>query len=149
MPDDGQHNQELFDDEQPFLQNSGSPAGATVTAPADPGDVYSRPGFHNVNGRWWYTHCEPYSQTIRCRTDIWATNHGQSAWTFNNLTYLPRMTRAQWGNNPLANPGEFTSDSRRWRTECETPATGRNGCRSFVWSDHAGWVFNNIVRFKI
>ncbi|TRY18654.1 hypothetical protein FOJ82_05900 [Tessaracoccus rhinocerotis] len=124
-------------------------ATATVTAPAQPGDVYSTPGFHNVNGRWWYTQCEPYSQTIRCLTEIWATNHGQSAWTFNNLTYLPHMSRAQWGRNPLANPGEFTSDSRRWRTECDTPATGRNGCRSFVWGEGVGWVFNNIVRFKI
>ncbi|GAB3816866.1 hypothetical protein GCM10028820_16850 [Tessaracoccus terricola] len=124
-------------------------ATVTVTAPSDPADVYSSPGFHNVNGRWWHTQCEPYSQTIRCRTEIWTSAAGRSGWAFNNLTYLPHLTRAQWGSNPLANPGEFTSDSRRWRTECDTPATGRNGCRSFIWGEGTGWVFNNIVRFKI
>ena len=26
-----------------------------------------------INGRTWFTTCEAYSQTERCRTDIWAT----------------------------------------------------------------------------
>ncbi len=134
-------------------------------------DLYTTPGFHQVNGRQWYTACEPYSQTIRCRTSIWSTQvelkGGQfvkdTGWHFNNLTYLPQMKRAQWGSNPLANPGKFTSAGRQWRTECDTPATGRNACRSYIWTKHVSatqlaggtwtyalgedWVFNNIVKF--
>ena len=83
---------------------------------------------------------------------------------FNNLTYQPRMTRAQWAGNPLASTGEWTSNGRRWRTECDTAATGGHGCRSYLWttmvkasknadgtwrfSETNGWVVNNIVRFK-
>lgn len=147
----------------------------TVTQPTQ-GSLapYEVPGFHNLNGRWWNTTCEPYSQTIRCRTEIWGTQvthlgGGRFAqvtgWQFNNLTYLPFMTRAQWAGNPLATTGEFTSNGRSWRTECDTAATGRNGCRSYIWSNgrvqyvthpdgskayelQDGWVFNNIVRFK-
>ncbi len=144
----------------------------TVTAPASAGDLYSTPGFHRVNGRNWYTSCEPYSQTVRCRTEIWATQLeyrsgkfvSNTGWHFNNLTYLPLMTRAKWGTNPLANAGTFTSDSRKWKTECDTAETGRNGCRSWIWSNPIQatrtadgsytytrvekWVFNNIVRFR-
>ncbi|MDO5736407.1 MAG: cadherin-like beta sandwich domain-containing protein [Propionibacteriaceae bacterium] len=136
-------------------------------------DLYSTPGFHDVNGRRWYTSCEPYSQTVRCRTEIWSTQVEYTAgkfvsttgWHFNNLTYLPQMTRGAWGDNPLANPGTFTSGNRQWRTECDTPETGGNGCRSFIWTPGAieaqksstgdthyvrvdKWVFNNIVRFR-
>ncbi|AQP43624.1 LamG-like jellyroll fold domain-containing protein [Tessaracoccus flavus] len=135
-------------------------------------DVYSTPGFHNVNGRMWYTECEPYSQTTRCRTEIWSTTVHRvdgrfvqvTGWHFNNLTYLPRMTREQWSANPLGVPGEWTSQGRSWRTECDTPATGQNGCRSYIWTSYVGstlasdgrwvhsvkegWVFNNIVRFR-
>ncbi|GAB3816876.1 hypothetical protein GCM10028820_16870 [Tessaracoccus terricola] len=131
----------------------GEPSPApTVTVTADPpqGDVYSIPGFHSVNGRWWHTTCEPYSQTIRCRTEIWASTNGVQGWVFNNLTYLPFMTRAQWASNPLGVTGEWTAaDGRRWRTECDTAATGRNGCRSYTWATGSGWVFNNLVRFRI
>ena len=133
---------------------------------------YEVPGFHYLNGRWWHTWCEGYSQTERCRTSIWATVIHQvdgrfivrTGWAFNNLTYLPYMTRAQWRDNPLANTGEWTaSDGRRWRTECDTAATGRNGCRSYSWVNYiertkaggtwsyrwtSGWVVNNIVRFR-
>ncbi|WP_221933145.1 glycosyl hydrolase 53 family protein [Tessaracoccus rhinocerotis] len=147
-------------------------ATPSATPPAVQRDVYSTPGFHSVNGRWWYTQCEPYSRTIRCTTDIWATQVSaegagfvsETGWHFNNLTYLPHMTRAQWGDNPLANAGEFTSDGRQWRTECDTAQTGRNGCRSWIWASYVagtqnasgtwtygwteGWVFNNMVRFK-
>ena len=130
------------------------------------------PGLHNVNGRKWFTACEPYSQTVRCRTMIWATQVTQvggvfrqsNGWVFNNLTYLPRMKRAEWGVNPLAVTGSWTSaDGRRWRTECDTALTGRGGCRSFIVArvieatPRAGggyayrWVtkevFNSIVRF--
>lgn len=143
------------------------------TPPGGSGDLYSTPGFHVVNGRRWYTSCEPYSQTVRCRTEIWSTQAQHSGgrftaktgWHFNNLTYLPLMTRTQWANNPLGHTGEFTSNGRRWRTECDTAATGRNGCRSFIWSPNLvqakkaadgswsyyladAWVFNNIVRFS-
>ncbi len=141
-----------------------------------PVDVYGTPGHHRVNGRDWRTTCEPYSQTIRCRTEIWATQvrYGngrytqRAGWVFNNLTYLPKMTRKAWGTNPLANDSggrRFISDGRQWKTECDTPATGRNGCRSYIlalniaqasrnpdgsWRYHRGnvWVFNNMVRFK-
>ncbi|TRY18322.1 hypothetical protein FOJ82_09850 [Tessaracoccus rhinocerotis] len=138
-----------------------------------PGDLYTTPGYHSVNGREWFTQCEPYSQTMRCTTDIWATQvvfeggayvhkHG---WHFNNLTYLPLMTRQAWVGNPLGVTGTWTSsEGRTWRTECDTPATGRNGCRSYIWSkvvqaeplghgrydyqQRWEWVFNNLVRFK-
>ncbi|WP_139650735.1 beta-galactosidase [Tessaracoccus massiliensis] len=135
---------------------------------------YTLPGLHKgLNGRDWNTTCEPYSQTERCRTDIWATivviENGQfvrkDGWTFNNLTYLPYMTREAWGANPLANTGEWTAttDQRNWLTECDTARTGRDGCRSYtfvtvyratakpeggyVFSQTNEWVFNNIVMF--
>ena len=122
----------------------------------------------------WFTQCEAYSQTERCRTDIWATtvtkdSRGrytvQQRWAFNNLTYLPYMTRAQWAKNPLGDTNSWTStDGRRWRTECDTAATGKNACRSYTlatvysakakagggytFSESQKWVFNNIVMFK-
>lgn len=162
---------------KPTATPSGRPTGKPSATPtkrptAGQVDVYSTPGYHTVNGRRWYTTCEPYSQTIRCRTNIWATQtalkNGRyvstSGWVFNNLTYQPRMTRAQWAGNPLASTGEWTSNGRRWRTECDTAATGGNGCRSYLWttmvkasknadgtwrfSQTNGWVVNNIVRFK-
>ncbi|AQP43899.1 glycoside hydrolase family 3 N-terminal domain-containing protein [Tessaracoccus flavus] len=140
----------------------------------NPVDVYTTPGFHNVNGRWWQTECEPYSQTVRCRTEIWATivwykGGGQfvrdTGWHFNNLTYLPFMTRQQWSANPLGYTGEFTSDGRKWMTECDTERSGRDGCRSYLWVHNVvesqpraeggytytlvdKWVFNNIVKFR-
>ncbi len=153
-----------------------SSATATVTTTATPtwgGDVYTTPGFHTSNGRRWFTQCEPYSQTFRCRTNIWSTLVqykdgkfvGETDWHFNNLTYLPDMTRSEWASNPLGFAGSWRADDgRRWRTECDTAETGRNGCRSFSWSTHVtssknaggrwshsltnGWVFNNIVRFQ-
>ena len=84
---------------------------------------------------------------------------------FNNLTYLPYMTRAQWADNPLGKTGTFTgTDGQPWRTECDTAATGGNGCRTYRWttvynavkSEKTGgydftqenkWVFNNLVLF--
>ncbi|WP_255436511.1 N,N-dimethylformamidase beta subunit family domain-containing protein [Tessaracoccus sp. MC1756] len=133
---------------------------------------YTQPGHHTINGREWNTTCEIYSQTERCRTDIWATvvvmKDGTfirtNGWAFNNLTYLPFMTREAWATNPLANTGSWTAtDGRRWRTECDTPSTGRNGCRSYAlvtvytatprasggyrFSQDNAWVFNNIVLF--
>lgn len=147
----------------------------TVTpTPPEQVDVYSTPGFHVVNGRHWFTSCEPYSQTVRCKTQIWSTQvrdagggrfTSVTGWHFNNLTYLPLMTREQWAGNPLGTPGTFTSAGRQWRTECDTPLTGRNGCRSFIWSPGTVvaeqgangswtfmradiWVFNNMVRFR-
>ena len=145
----------------------------TVRPTSGQTDLYSTPGFHNVNGRQWFTTCEPYSQTVRCRTSIWSTQVKyvggvyvqKTGWNFNNMTYLPYMKRAQWASNPLGHTGQWTStDGRKWRTECDTPATGGNGCRSYIWASYItsaldargnrtyswtnGWLFNNIVRFK-
>ncbi|WP_158600673.1 glycosyl hydrolase [Tessaracoccus antarcticus] len=155
---------------------SGPTATATTTVTVTPrppsgGDVYTTPGYHSVNGRKWFTTCESYSMTWRCTTEIWATqvtNAGgkfvkATGWFFNNLTYLP-SARAAWAKNPLGHTGEWTSsEGRQWRTECDTAATGRNGCRSYIWatvveSTRASsgtwryamvnkWVFNNIVLF--
>lgn len=143
-------------------------AAAPSLANASEADVYTTPGHHLESGRYWSTDCEMYSSSIvRCSTDIWATtyvNHEGSyynhdAWTFNNLTYLP-APRAAWGNNPLANDGSWTAaDGRKWRTECDTPATGSDGCRSYVMarmvvaqgSGHVVKdveVLNNIIQFS-
>lgn len=118
------------------------------------------------------TTCEPYSRTERCRTDIWATlvtvEGGKfvvkSGWSFNNLTYLPFMSRDSWKGNPLGAAGSWVAtDGRMWRTECDTAATGRNGCRSYLmvtaysaqpkvgggytFTQENIWRFNNIVMF--
>lgn len=134
---------------------------------------YTLAGEHMLNGRQWKTTCEPYSQTERCRTEIWATTvvieRGQfvrkDGWVFNNLTYLPYMTEAAWKGNPLAmhNMNGFTSGGRQWRTECHTAKTGRGACRAYLlstvyvatpragggyaFSQREDWVFNNIVMF--
>ncbi len=133
-------------------------------------DIYTTEGIHEVNGRTWRTQCSQYSSSVRrCRTDIIATTVvaapagfvSQTGWVFNNLTYLP-SPRGQWSGNPLATHGTHTIDGRQWRTECDTPATGRNGCRSYIlarvvavvgtnptryaWTSQ--WTFNNIVQFS-
>lgn len=123
-----------------------------------------------INGRQWRTTCEPYSQTTRCRTEIKATKVtevngrfvSRTGWVFNNLTYK-ESPRSLWKGNPLAKEGVWTSASgHNWLTECDTPVTGRNGCRSYIearqivayqrggqwnyrWTTR--WVLNNIVRF--
>ncbi|WP_461109595.1 beta-galactosidase [Tessaracoccus terricola] len=144
----------------------------TVTVTAEPVNLYTTPGFHRVNGRSWYTECEPYSITQRCTTDIWATQvtyeDGQfvktTGWVFNNLTYLP-SPRAAWANNPLGYTGAWTAeDGRKWYTECDTATTGKNGCRSYILTSfvkstqnaNGSWsyavtqdfVFNNMVLFR-
>lgn len=146
------------------------PASKPEATPERPFDVYTTPGTHEVNGRQWKTACEPYSITERCRTEIWATQTtytggkyvSKSGWVFNNLTYKP-SPRAAWKGNPLATPGKHVVNGRQWQTECDTPTTGRNGCRSSILSNAvvakktpAGWgfqmeerwVLNNIVRFS-
>lgn len=140
------------------------PGFATTQAAADI-DVYTTPGTHTVNGRQWKTVCSKYSSTIeRCRTEIWATQitltKGRftqtNGWAFNNLTYKP-VKHSLWGKNPLANPGTWTEAGRQWKTECGTAVTGRDGCRSYIYSTvytRSGsayktvnqWTFNNIVR---
>ncbi|MBB1510396.1 beta-N-acetylglucosaminidase domain-containing protein [Tessaracoccus sp. MC1756] len=161
---------------------SKSPSAKPTVTPSTPGRFepkppYTAPGIFELNGRQWMTTCEPYSQTQRCRTEIWATivrvRGGEfvreNAWAFNNLTYLPYMTRAAWKGNPLGDAGVtddgvFTSGGRQWRTECDTAATGRGACRSYTWttvyaatakpgggyafSQSNQWVFNNIVMFR-
>lgn len=129
-------------------------------------EVYTVPGERTVNGRQWRTTCEKYSATARCRTEIFATTIRRSStgyevvndWAFNSLTYR-WSDRAIWARNPLGNTGSWTaSDGRRWRTECDTPATGRGACRSYAWVTVLGrdggkfrqydtWVFNNQVLF--
>lgn len=141
-------------------------AGRLNLGHPEPGvvSVYSQ-GYYLVDGgRHWRTDCEPYSQTERCRTEIWASQvvleSGRpvvkTGWMFNNLTYQP-SPRSLWAKNPLGYSGEWTAlDGRHWRTECDTPTTGRNGCRSYSYNlvvDVDGqvkmaWVFNNIVRFS-
>lgn len=131
-------------------------------------NVYTTPGEHTVNGRQWRTWCEPYSQTVRCRTELMATTVLSSGgtyyvanwWTFNNLTYVSSPEEL-WAGNPLGTPGDYLIDGRRWRTECKTPATGY-GCRSYAVVDQMvavpgatgytfekqrSWVFNGIVQF--
>ncbi len=133
-------------------------------------DVYTTPGTHTVNGRRWRTACVPYSQTKRCTTEIWSTRVvreggrfvSRNGWAFNNLTYLP-SSRSLWKNNNLGKNANWTVDGRRWRTECDTAVTGRNGCRSYIWgtvvvstetssgyrySTANQWIFNNMVHFS-
>ncbi len=128
-----------------------------LTAQANSGSsdsrVYTQPGDHLVNGRYWKTSCEKYSSSVvRCTTDIWgekrtAAGVKYNGWVFNTLTYLP-SSRASWSKNPLARNGSWTaSDGRRWKTECDTAATGRNGCRSYTLTG-GKWVVNNIVQFS-
>lgn len=142
----------------------------SATSPA-PFDLYTTPGLHTINERRWFTSCEPYSRTTRCRTEIWGTTvtlqggrfTKSTGWLFNNLTYMP-SPRSLWSANPLGRTGQWIADdSRAWRTECDTPLTGRNGCRS--WSvakvvetrrNSSGnsyvvvsrEIFNNMVRFR-
>ncbi|TRY18058.1 M23 family metallopeptidase [Tessaracoccus rhinocerotis] len=133
--------------------------------------LYITEGNHTVGGRAWATDCEPYSQTERCFTDIWATQviHDGGGykmvegWAFNNLTYKA-LPRAAWAKNPLGHTAEWVSDDgRSWYTECDTAATGRGGCRSYIMATtysaqknawglyevdaQTKWVFNNMVRF--
>lgn len=131
-------------------------------------DVYATPGVHLVNGRYWQTTCANYSATVvRCTTNIYATQvvrennawFKQNTWVFNNLSYLP-SPRAQWDGNPLGATGSWVSaDGRKWRSECDTPATGRGACRNYlvatVASEKGGVVtqqsmeiFNSVVRFS-
>lgn len=153
------------------------PATSKPTPPAAL-DVYTTPGTHTVNGRQWRTRCEPYSETERCRTEIWATqvSHVNSqfvqsnGWVFNNLTYAP-SPRSLWRYNPLGAHGMtggteqwVAADGRKWRTECDTAVTGRGGCRSYIEASvvetHTTstgqrefrwvtkWILNNMVRFR-
>lgn len=135
-------------------------------------DLYTEEGTHEVNGRLWNTRCEPYSQTERCRTEIWGTtvtytnsrfivNNG---WQFNNLTYKA-SPRTLWAGNPIGGNGVegydktwLAKDGRQWRTECDNSRTGRGGCRSYIQASviaktaagyewRTQWVLNNMVRF--
>ncbi|MDO5675890.1 MAG: M23 family metallopeptidase [Propionibacteriaceae bacterium] len=40
--------------------------------------------------------------------------------------------------------GEHTVGGRAWKTECE-PYSQTERCRTFIWSDAAGWAFNNLT----
>ncbi|MEO7588069.1 MAG: hypothetical protein ABIS84_08575 [Arachnia sp.] len=147
----------------------------TPVKPTPPKTVYNTPGDRTVNGRNWRTTCEPYSKTTRCRTLIEATTVSQvngrfvtsKGYVFNNLTYLP-SPRSLWKSNPLGydtgSAGWIAADGRKWRTECDTALTGRNGCRTFAVArvietiSRPGqptaytWVtkeiFNNMVQFS-
>ena len=172
------HNPQLFN--RDWSQKLGAlavadPEGwlAGPTRPVFVGTVpYTVEGIHLHNGRQWSTTCEVYSQTERCRTEIWATvvervgdkYVRKTDWAFNNLTYLPYMTRDKWAANPLGYTGEWTaSDNSQWRTECDTANTGGNACRSYrmttvyhaipkpgggyTFGQENKWVFNNQVLF--
>ena len=145
----------------------------TVKPTFRPQDVYTTPGYHTIDGRKWFTTCEPYSATRRCWTSIWATQVidkdgrfvSKTGWFHNNLTYLPSK-RSVWAKNPLGYTNTWTStDQRQWYTECDTAHTGGNGCRSYIRVNNVvdsspkpgggynyervnKWVFNNIVLFK-
>lgn len=139
-------------------------------------DVYTMPGSYTVNGRQWRASCEPYSQTLRCTTEIWGTRNERSGggfrsttgWMFNNLTYLP-ASRSLWAGNTLSVPATRQNphviNGRRWSTECDTSRTGRGACRSEIfvanvvrarqlsngtWQYYVtnDWEFNNMVRFS-
>lgn len=120
-------------------------ASAEPAEPPKPVNVYTTPGDHVVNGRYWRTTCEQYSaepfRIDRCRAEILSGGK----YVFNNLTYLP-ADGAWWRGNPLAHTGTFTSAGRQWKTSCADDWTGLNACRSFIWSS-GRWVFNNIVNF--
>ncbi len=150
----------------------------SVVYPVKPFDVYTTPGTHNYNGRQWRTSCSAYSTQIdRCWTDIWATQVtyeggkfvAKNDWYFNNLTYVASPRRL-WTTNALGGYGKrgpltftWTSNGRQWKTECDTAASGRGGCRSYIYGSSItsrldasgnrvyywtkGWTFNNIVRF--
>ncbi|WP_461107537.1 hypothetical protein [Tessaracoccus terricola] len=140
-------------------------------------DVYTQEGTWNHNGRYWKTSCEPYSSTERCRTEIYATQvivkdgkfYSSNDYFFNNLTYKP-SPRSLWKNNPLGGfgkanyKGSWTADDgRKWRVECDTAVSGRNGCRAYnvakvvepyktsngatSYRVVSKEIFNNIVRF--
>lgn len=131
-------------------------------------EVYTVDGERTVNGRQWRTRCEMYSTTVaRCYTDIWGTTITKqggryvqtNGWVFNSLTYR-WSDRAQWTGNPLGNTNaDWTSKGRQWRTECDTPATGRGACRSYIlatvvsftgsgYKQEDKWIFNNMVLFS-
>ncbi len=167
----------------PEMQTCGTttptPTAPVITPPkVYPPTVYNTPGYHNVNGREWFTTCEPYSQTKRCTTTLKATTvkwNGaryvvSNDYIFNNLSYLP-SPRALWKNNPLAGNGAVsakvewtTADGRKWSTECDTANTGRGGCRTYATasvietitrpgqSNQYKWVskeiFNSMVQFS-
>lgn len=130
--------------------------------------LYSTPGVHLVNGRYWKTECQMYSSTVvRCWVEIFGTKvshdkgrwYTQNTWVFNNLTYLP-APRAQWERNPLGHAGEWTADDgRQWRSECDTPATGTGACRNYAKAkvgslvggrvvESEQFVFNSMVNFS-
>lgn len=130
-------------------------------------EVYTIPGERTVNGRQWRTSCENYSRTARCRTEIYATVIKKTptgyvkvnGWAFNSLTYR-WSDRALWKTNPLGHSGSWTSaEGRKWRTDCDSLATGRGACRSYLLTTVIDvengrfvscnkWVFNNQVLFS-
>lgn len=167
----GSGNQVRGDAEDQCRNLTGSSGGGGTT----PVDIYITPGKHHVNGRTWTTTCVKYSSVVdRCRTTIVATQityrNGRfvksTGEVFNNLTYKA-SPRSQWSTNPLGGYGKYegaeswtAADGRAWRTECDTAATGRGGCRNYVKADviqerngryvwaRGEWVFNSMVRFS-
>ncbi len=129
------------------------PLTAQANSSASDNKVYTQPGDHLVNGRYWKTTCEKYSSTVvRCTTNLYGEKRTKAGakyngWVFNTLTYLP-SARANWSSNPLGKNGSWTAaDGRKWKTECDTAATGRGGCRSYALTG-GKWVVNNLVQFS-
>lgn len=152
---------------------SPTPSASSSPTPMTP-TLYTQPGDHFVNGRYWRTKCEMYSSSVvRCSTEIFGTKvitykgkyYTHNGWSFNNLTYLP-SPRTMWTGNPLAANGveggslQWTAaDGRQWKVECDTATTGRNACRAYTMSTVVGYtggafrvetkyVLNNIVMFS-
>ena len=52
------------------------------------------------------------------------------------------------GYGKVGNVSSWTAaNGRQWRVECDTAATGRGGCRSYIKTGNY-WLFNNIVLFN-
>ncbi|MGO1385477.1 MAG: alpha/beta hydrolase-fold protein [Arachnia sp.] len=157
----------------PTIEPTPAPTPTPTVKPTfRPQDVYTTPGYHTIDGRRWFTKCEPYSTTSRCWTSIWSTQVmsvdgrfvSETGWFHNNLTYVASK-RSAWTQNPLGYTTKWTTaDGRQWYTECDTARTGGNGCRSYIRvnnlveaSPRTGggytyslvntWVFNNIMMF--
>lgn len=133
---------------------------------------FTTPGLHTVDGERFSTMCEPYQETARCWTYQWGEKVNQvgdqfiasQGWVFRNLTYLPWMTRDQWGDDPRATPGRHVVDGKQWLTECDTVRSGQDACQSWVLEDYTlqsrtrpdgtqvyfvapQWVYQSVVFF--
>lgn len=120
--------------------------------PNDPGNavdplhkVYTTEGTHAEQGRSWRTTCTQQPEAKRCMTEVLGAQitttprrlASKQQWLFHTYTYLP-SARSAWKNNPLGGNGEvgynqkWTKDGQQFRTECDTAASGKGACRTYV-----------------